>query len=204
MPSQARLVDPTALPATAQRDPEPGARLVRRAGPAGVGAAAANAHYYALATVCIGAFMGQLDASIVTVAFPTLQRVFDARVDSVTWVGLSYLIVLVAGVTAVGRVADMVGRKLLYVYGFVVFILGSALCALAPGLLASTSSGCSRPSERPCSRPTASPSSTWPCPDERLGRGSASKVPPRHSGSPSGRSSVGCCWPPGAGGSSSS
>ncbi len=94
-----------------------------------------NAHIFVLATVCVGAFMGQLDASIVTVAFPTLQRVFHASVASVTWVGLSYLIVLVAGVTAVGRLADMVGRKLLYAYGFVVFIVGSALCALAPTLV---------------------------------------------------------------------
>ena len=94
-----------------------------------------NAHYFALATVCVGAFMGQLDASIVTVSFPTLQRVFHASVQSVTWVGLSYLIVLIAGVIAVGRLSDMVGRKLLYAYGFVVFIVGSALCALAPTLL---------------------------------------------------------------------
>ncbi len=94
-----------------------------------------NAHYYALAAVCVGAFMGQLDASIVTVAFPTLQRVFHASVASVTWVGLSYLIVLVAGVTAVGRLADMVGRKLLYTFGFVLFIIGSGLCACAPTLV---------------------------------------------------------------------
>ncbi len=94
-----------------------------------------NAHYYVLAAVCVGAFMGQLDASIVTVAFPTLRRTFDASLGAVTWVGLSYLIVLVAGVTAVGRLADMVGRKLLYTYGFLVFILGSGLCALAPTLL---------------------------------------------------------------------
>ena len=80
--------------------------------------------------------MGQLDASIVTVAFPTLQRVFHASVQSITWVGLSYLVVLVAAVTAVGRMSDMVGRKLLYTYGFVIFILGSALCAFAPTLLA--------------------------------------------------------------------
>ena len=33
-----------------------------------------GAHYYALAAVCIGAFMGQLDASIVTVALPTFRR----------------------------------------------------------------------------------------------------------------------------------
>jgi MFS family permease len=83
---------------------------------------------------CVGAFMGQLDASIVTVALPALQRVFQASIGAVTWVGLSYLLVLVATVTAVGRFADMWGRKLLYVYGFVVFTIGSALCGLAPGL----------------------------------------------------------------------
>jgi EmrB/QacA subfamily drug resistance transporter len=80
--------------------------------------------------------MGQLDASIVTVALPTLQKSFHASVGSVTWVGLSYLLVLVATVTAVGRFADMWGRKLLYVYGFVIFILASALCGFAPDLAA--------------------------------------------------------------------
>jgi EmrB/QacA subfamily drug resistance transporter len=93
-----------------------------------------NAHWFAVAAVCVGAFMGQLDASIVTVALPTLQHTFDASVGAVTWVGLSYLVVLVATVTAVGRFADMWGRKLLYVYGFVIFTLASALCGLAPGL----------------------------------------------------------------------
>jgi EmrB/QacA subfamily drug resistance transporter len=89
-----------------------------------------------VATVCMGAFMGQLDASIVTLALPTLQRTFHASLGAVTWVGLGYLLVLVAMVTAVGRVADMAGRKLLYTYGFGVFILGSALCGLAPSLAA--------------------------------------------------------------------
>ena len=93
-----------------------------------------NAYWLAVAAVCIGAFMGQLDASIVTVALPTLQRTFGASVGAVTWVGLSYLLVLVATVTAVGRLADMWGRKLLYVYGFAVFVIGSALCGLAPSL----------------------------------------------------------------------
>jgi EmrB/QacA subfamily drug resistance transporter len=48
--------------------------------------------------------------------------------------GLSYLLVLVATVAAVGRFADMWGHKLLYVYGFGIFIVGSALCGLAPNL----------------------------------------------------------------------
>jgi len=93
-----------------------------------------NAYWLALAAVCVGAFMGQLDASIVTVALPTLQRSFDASLGGVAWVGLSYLIVLAATVTAVGRFADMFGRKLIYLYGFIVFIVGSALCGLAPSL----------------------------------------------------------------------
>jgi EmrB/QacA subfamily drug resistance transporter len=93
-----------------------------------------RAAWFVVATVCIGAFMGQLDASIVTMALPTLQHVFHADVAAVTWVGLSYLLVLVATVAAVGRFADMVGRKLLYTYGFAVFILGSVLCGLAPSL----------------------------------------------------------------------
>ncbi len=93
-----------------------------------------NAHWFAVAAVCVGAFMGQLDASIVTVALPTFQHTFNASVGAVTWVGLSYLLVLVATVTAVGRFADMWGRKLLYVYGFVIFTLASVLCGLAPDL----------------------------------------------------------------------
>ena len=93
-----------------------------------------GAPWLAVAAVCVGAFMGQLDASIVTLALPTLQRTFHASLGAVTWVGLGYLLVLVAMVTAVGRVADMAGRKLLYTYGFGVFILGSALCGLAPNL----------------------------------------------------------------------
>ena len=97
---------------------------------------AVNAHWYAVAAVCVGAFMGQLDASIVTVALPTLQHTFGVSVGAVTWVGLSYLLVLVATVIAVGRFADMWGRKLLYVYGFVIFTLASVLCGLAPDLAA--------------------------------------------------------------------
>ena len=92
-----------------------------------------DAHWFAVAAVCVGAFMGQLDASIVTVALPTLQRTFGVSVGAVTWVGLSYLLVLVATVIAVGRFADMWGRKLLYVYGFLIFTFASVLCGLAPG-----------------------------------------------------------------------
>ena len=57
-----------------------------------------------------------------------LTRDFHATLGAVQWVGLSYLLVLVSLVVPIGRVADMVGRKLLYTYGFLIFIVGSALC----------------------------------------------------------------------------
>ena len=46
------------------------------------------APWFAVGTVCFGAFMGQLDASIVTVAFPALQREFNASLAAVQWVSL--------------------------------------------------------------------------------------------------------------------
>jgi EmrB/QacA subfamily drug resistance transporter len=93
-----------------------------------------RAYWYVVATVCIGAFMGQLDASIVTLALPQLGRELHAGVGAVEWVALAYLLTLVATVATVGRIADAVGRKLLYVYGFSVFTAGSALCGVAPTL----------------------------------------------------------------------
>ncbi|HEY5184181.1 MAG TPA: MFS transporter [Actinomycetes bacterium] len=93
-----------------------------------------HAPWMIVGTVCIGAFMGQLDASIVTLAFPTMQREFGVSIGEIEWVALSYLLTLVALVTVIGRIADMVGRKLLYTYGFALFTLASIACALSPNL----------------------------------------------------------------------
>jgi EmrB/QacA subfamily drug resistance transporter len=93
-----------------------------------------QAYWLVVGTVCIGAFMGQLDASIVSVALPAIGHDLGAGVGAVEWVALAYLLTLVALVAPVGRLADTVGRKFLYVYGFAVFSVASALCGLAPNL----------------------------------------------------------------------
>jgi EmrB/QacA subfamily drug resistance transporter len=107
--------------------------LTERARPQRI-AGSRHAHWLVVAAVCVGAFMGQLDVSVVSLAFPTLQHVFRTTVGAVQWVGLSYLLILVSTVPAVGRLADTVGRKALYIYGFIFFALGSALCGIAPDL----------------------------------------------------------------------
>src|SRR5215475_4268837 len=92
------------------------------------------APWLAVAVVCFGAFMGQLDASIVTLTFRPMEQEFGATLAAVQWVSLAYLLVLVAFVTPAGRIADAVGRQLGYGYGFFVFTAGSAACAFAPSL----------------------------------------------------------------------
>jgi len=93
-----------------------------------------RAPWFAVGSVCVGAFMGQLDASIVTLAFPALGREFHTGLAAVEWVSLAYLLTLVGLLAAAGRLSDVLGRKLIYLYGFVVFTAASAACGLAPTL----------------------------------------------------------------------
>jgi MFS family permease len=93
-----------------------------------------RARWYVVGAVCIGAFMGQLDVSIVTLALPRIGAGLHAGAGAVRWVSLSYLLVLACTLIPVGRLADALGRKLLYTHGFAVFTLGSLLCGLAPSL----------------------------------------------------------------------
>ncbi len=93
-----------------------------------------HAPWFVVGTVCIGAFMGQLDASIVTLALPHLGHDLHVGIGAVEWVALAYMLTLIATVATIGHFADAFGRKLLYSYGFGVFTLASALCGLAPSL----------------------------------------------------------------------
>ncbi|EMF00166.1 MFS transporter [Streptomyces mobaraensis NBRC 13819 = DSM 40847] len=88
----------------------------------------------AVATVCFGAFMGQLDASVVTLTYRDLSAEFHASTAAVEWVSLAYLLTLVALLVPVGRLADAHGRKLFYLHGFALFTAASAGCGLAPSL----------------------------------------------------------------------
>ena len=93
-----------------------------------------RAPWLAVSVVCFGAFMGQLDASIVTITFPAMERDFSVPVAAVQWVSLIYLLGLVAMLAPAGRLGNAVGRKLVYTYGFAVFTVASAACGLAPSL----------------------------------------------------------------------
>ncbi len=78
--------------------------------------------------------MGQLDASIVTLAVPSIRNDLNGSLAQVEWVALIYLLVLVGSISAIGRLADMLGRKLLYIYGFALFTIASLGCGFAPDI----------------------------------------------------------------------
>lgn len=90
--------------------------------------------WFVVGTVCIGACMGQIDASMTQVLLPRLEVEFGARLSSVSWVAVAYLLAMASFAPIFGRLADMFGRKLLYTTGFVIFIAGSALCGYATDL----------------------------------------------------------------------
>lgn len=86
-----------------------------------------------LAAVGVGTFMSALDGSIVGVVLPVMRHELGTTVSSIQWVVTIYLLVVSGTLLGFGRLGDMIGHKSTYVWGFVVFTAGSALCGLAPG-----------------------------------------------------------------------
>jgi len=75
--------------------------------------------------------MGALDATIVNISLPTMSKYFQTDVATVSWVSMSYLLVLSGTLITFGRVADIHGYKKIYLSGFAVFTVGSLLCGLS-------------------------------------------------------------------------
>lgn len=88
-------------------------------------------HWFVVGTVCIGAFMAALDASIINVALPSLSSVFSVGMDMVEWVTIAYLLTLISLLTLLGSLSDRLGRKFFYTLGFAIFGIGSALCGVS-------------------------------------------------------------------------
>ena len=84
-----------------------------------------------LAVVMTGVLITAVDTTIVVLALPEIERGLRVDLSSVIWVIIGYLLVITLLATQVGRLGDMFGRVRMYEAGFIVFIVGSALCALA-------------------------------------------------------------------------
>ena len=97
-------------------------------------ARAATNKWWILAAVSLTLFLGSVDGSIVNVALPTLMARLQTDLPTVQWVILAYLLGLTVLMVSAGRLADITGKRLILVSGLVLFLLGSVLCSLAPGI----------------------------------------------------------------------
>lgn len=90
--------------------------------------------YAILAVLLLAPFMGNLDSSIVNVALPVMARELGVGISAIQWVVTSYLIALAALILVFGKLADRVGKRTVFTWGFLVFGLGSLLCSLSRSL----------------------------------------------------------------------
>jgi EmrB/QacA subfamily drug resistance transporter len=90
-----------------------------------------NARWIALVVVCLAQLMSIVDASIVNVALPNIQRSLSFSPSSLTWVVNGYLISFGSFLLLAGRLGDLVGRRRMFLAGVALFTVASAVCGLS-------------------------------------------------------------------------
>ena len=91
----------------------------------------ARAKNLALALLAMAQFVVVLDASIVNVALPSIGRALDFAQDDLSWVVNAYTLVFGGFLLLGGRLADLLGRRRMFVYGMWLFALASLVGGLA-------------------------------------------------------------------------
>jgi EmrB/QacA subfamily drug resistance transporter len=91
--------------------------------------------WWTLVAVCLGTFMLLLDITIVNVALPDIQRALHSSFSDLQWVVDAYALTLAAFLLTAGSLADMYGRRLMYLIGLAVFTCASVLCGFAASTL---------------------------------------------------------------------
>jgi EmrB/QacA subfamily drug resistance transporter len=99
-------------------------------GTARAGATPRN-RWVALAAVSLANFMAYLDNNVTNVALPTIQRDLHLSVAGLEWIVSSYLLVLAGLLLVGGRVADVFGRRRVFLIGLAVFTVSSLAAGLA-------------------------------------------------------------------------
>lgn len=84
-----------------------------------------------LATVMIASFLGRLDGTIVNLAIPHIMTDFGITISQAGWISTAYIIASAIFVPIFGKLGDLIGRKPLYLFGIIGFVLTSALAGLS-------------------------------------------------------------------------
>jgi len=93
---------------------------------------AENRKWWTLGAVGFGLFMIMLDNTVVNVALPTIQRELGAGLSQLEWIVSGYALTFAALMLTGGKLADLFGRRRVFVIGLALFSGSSLACALAP------------------------------------------------------------------------
>ncbi len=83
--------------------------------------------WWAFLAVGVGTFTSVVDHGTVIVAMPTIADHFQTDLPTVQWVLVGYALTISALLMPMGRLSDIVGRKQVYIAGFVIFVIGAAV-----------------------------------------------------------------------------
>src|SRR6267143_2185921 len=90
-----------------------------------------RSRWLALIVLCAGMLMIVLDATIVNVALPSIQRDLGFSQSGLAWVVNAYLIPFGGLLLLAGRLGDLIGRKRVFIAGLAVFTAASLLCGVS-------------------------------------------------------------------------
>ena len=95
---------------------------------------ARSASTVAMFALAVGQFLVGLDLSVMGVALPSIQAEFGVGMMALQWAVIAYMVAGAALAVPFGAVGDRIGRRRLYLIGTSIFVIGSAVSALAPGI----------------------------------------------------------------------
>src|SRR5919204_1074584 len=88
--------------------------------------------WWTLAAVSFGLFMIMLDNTVVNVALPSIQSALRVGPSELEWIVVGYALTFATFMLTGGKLADLFGRRRLFIVGLVVFTASSLACGLAP------------------------------------------------------------------------
>lgn len=86
-------------------------------------------------TISIASFMVNLDTFIVNVSLPTIAESFNTNTSNISWIVLSYNLMVVSLLLVFGKLGDKIGLKRMFTLGFLIFTISSILCGISNSLL---------------------------------------------------------------------
>ena len=92
-----------------------------------------NRKWWTLAAVAFGLFMIMLDNTVVNVSLPAMQRSLGLQISELQWIVTGYALTFGAFMLTGGKLADLFGRRRVFIAGLVVFTIASLGCGLARG-----------------------------------------------------------------------